>query len=118
MKSLSLLVPDSKRADANKLMEALNRGPSTFIRDCSPSRTPVATHWGAHTYDDQLLNIIETRTLPGGINWSAYGLTQTKAQQALDAIRFKAVNDMNSVSNFDALGAENGVGTIRRPIDA
>lgn len=112
MKSLSLLVPDSKRADANALMEALERGPNTFSVGCSPSRTPTATHWGAHSYDDALLDIIQTRTLPSGINWSAYGLTQTKAQQALDAILFKAVTDRNARSNFDTLGSDNGVGSI------
>lgn len=114
MKSLSLLVPDSKRADANALMAALGRGPNTFIRDCSPSRTPNPTHWGAHTYDDEPLSILETNTLPAGVDWAAYGLTHTSAQQALNAIRFAGHANNNSVANFEALGASEGVGAIIR----
>lgn len=114
--SLSLLVAAAKRDDANALMEGLGRGPNTFKVDCSPSRTPVATHWGAHTYDDALLTIIETRTLPPNINWLDYGLTPLTAQLALDAIRFKAVNDRNSVANFEALGSSEGVGAIVREL--
>lgn len=119
MKSLSLIVSDAKRADANALMWALGRQDNpasartqTFSVDMSPSRTPTATHWGAHTYDDALLSIVQSKVLPSGINWSAFGLTQTRAQQALDAIRFAAHDNQNANANFDALAGAQGVGRM------
>lgn len=117
-RSLSLMVPASARADADALMAALGRGPDTFSVPMAPGRTGSPTAWGAHTYDDALLAILEAGTLPAGIDWAAHGLTQRRAQDALAAIRFRAVVGRGSVANFEALETREGVGRIAPADDA
>lgn len=112
-KSLSLIVASSKKADCNKLMEALGRGPNTFRVDLSPSGARAETHHGAHTYDDALLAIIESGVVPIGIDWAAYGLTAVSAQDALMAIKYLARADRASVANFEAHAAAQGVKPIQ-----
>lgn len=112
-KSLSLIISASKKADCNKLMEALGRGPNTFAVDLSPNAARAETHHGAHTYDDDLLAIIESGIVPVGIDWAAYGLTAVTAQDALLAIKHYARADRASVVNFEAHATAQGVKPIR-----
>ena len=112
IKSLSMIVPGAAREDANALLAALGRGENTFAVDLSATAEPPATHWGAHTFDDELLTILESGALPPGIDWPAHGLSEGSAQAALAAISFRGVADHNSVANFEAHSAANGVGRI------
>lgn len=109
--SISMVVPASKRVDCDSFMAALGRGPNTFSVPLSPSRAPSATYYGAHTYDDDLLGILNGE-LPTGIRWTDFGLTATSAKQAKDAITYRNFLKGNNPSqNFGEV--ENVVGAFR-----
>lgn len=112
---LGMLVSVTHRDDANRLMRALGRDEypdpgRTFSVPMSPTRTPAATHYGASTWDDELLAILESRSLPA-VDWAAFGLTATKAQAALDAIRYRTATAAPT-DNFAALEARESTGRI------
>lgn len=114
-KSLSLLIPNNRRTNGNNFMVAIGRGPNTFSVDLSPGGAPVATHWGCHTYDDALGDIVASGTLPTGIIWANFGLTQTTAQQALSAMTAHSAANRSSVTNFDGHATGAGVSRIPHP---
>ena len=113
MRSLSLIVAANKRADANRLMEALGRGPDTFRVDLSPSGARAETHFGCHTYDDELIGWLQNG-LPQR-DWATFGLTAASAEQARQAIKISVVADRNSVGNFEAHAAAQGIKRIGGP---
>lgn len=116
MTPLGMIVPAKNRDDCCRLMRALGRDNApdpgqTFSVSMSPSRTPNATDYGASTYDDELLAILEAGTLPSGIDWSAFGLTAAKADAALRAVKFRAAAG-TALDNFAALETREGTGRI------
>lgn len=119
MNPLGMLVSVTDRDDANRLMRALGRDEApdpgrTFSLPMSPTAAPVATHYGASTWDDDLLQILQSGVLPA-VDWAAYGLDQTRAQAALDAIRYRSSPE-RPADNFAALEARDG--TRRIPEDS
>ncbi len=118
--SLSLTLPAAKQSDGNAVMEALlislggktGCGANTFSVGLSPGGAPGATHYGCHTYDDDLGDIVASGTLPGGITWANYGLNQGQAQAALSAMAFSSVAGNASVVNFTAHASGQGVERI------
>lgn len=112
---LGMIVSVMHRDDANRLMRALGRDECpdpgrTFSIPMSPTRTPVATHYGASTWDDELLTMLEGNSLPA-VDWVAFGLTATKAQAALDAIKYRTATEA-PIDNFAVLEAREGTGRI------
>ena len=47
-RSVILVIPANKRADGNKVYDAMGRGPNTFVVPASPSGNDPATHYFAH----------------------------------------------------------------------
>jgi hypothetical protein len=104
-KSVSMLVSANARSIADSLMEAMGRGPGTFgvevpRWESDEPRPEPATHYGAHSFDDELAAILLSQTLPEGIEWKRYGLTTEEAQQALGAIEFTIANNQKAADNF------------------
>ena len=107
-KSLSMTVIAALVDDANRLMRALGRDDApdpgqTFTVELSPDGNPtdVVTRYGAHTYDDDLVNLLDNSTLPAR-DWPLSGLTAARAQAAFAAISYRAVLGRASVVNFAA----------------
>lgn len=110
-RSTSLICADAMRTDVNNLLEALGRGPGNMsiplwpVAD-DPENDPP-THWGAHTFDDELASIITSDTLPSPLYLDDYSLTQQEAQAALESIAIYSVpfdhETDNAVVNFTVL---------------
>ena len=120
-KSLSMSVPAALRDDCNRLMRALGRDDApdpgrTFTVELSPAGNPtdVVTRYGAHTYDDDLADILDNGVVPGNIDWARFGLTAARAQAAFAAISYRAVPGRASVVNFVAEITARGVKRITR----
>ena len=117
--SLSMTVPSTLSDDANRLMRALSRDTApdpgrTFSVKLSPNgnANDAASDFGAHSYDDELLVLLDGSTIPDGIDWQEFGLTQGKAQAAFSAISFRGVANHNSVFNFEVEIQSNGLKRI------
>lgn len=91
MKSLSLIAAAEHADGINAMLDSLGRGPRCLSVPLSPTGAEPATHYGCHTYDDEL--IAWTETAPD-----------------LHAL---AVDDNASVTNFNALAASLGVQIIQ-----
>lgn len=111
-KSLSMIVPAPQRDDCNRLMLALGKDNApdpgrTFSVELSPTGKATVTHYGAHGWDDDLAAILDSGTLPAGINWPAFNLTENAANQALAIIKYFAVANRTPRANFEQkVGAE------------
>lgn len=90
MKSLSMIVEAADAGAVNDYLEQLGRGPDCLAVPLSPDGEAPATHFGCHTYDDELLI------------WLADA----------PAVHRLAVDDRNSVQNFAALAAGLGLQII------
>ncbi len=117
-KSLSMIVPAPQRDDCNRLMCALGRDDTplpgrTFSVEMSPNAKGNATHYGCHTYDDALGDLLDKGTVPGNIDWAKFGLTENAARQAFLAIRYVSVFGRESVANYTALEIVEGLKRIK-----
>jgi hypothetical protein len=56
--SLSLLVAAASRTAADLWLVSIGRGPATFAVPAGPTAAGPASHYGAHTYDDGLLELL------------------------------------------------------------
>jgi len=102
--SLSLIVPIAQAANANALLQALDRGPGNFSRDFSSDGQEPATHKGCHTYDDELAGIIALRVIPEGTPISDYELSLEDAEAAINSIEmYQASADSSPSVNISTL---------------
>jgi len=123
VKSLTMVVTIADRDNANKLMRGLGRDVSpnpgnTFSVELNldGDNQRAVSHYAAHGWDDALVDILTTLTLPGGIDWSRVGLTQVEAQNALNSIRFSAIENRTPLMNFNIAVAIEGVERVRRSV--
>jgi hypothetical protein len=85
-----LLVPVAARDNANAMGEALGWGPGNFSVPLSADGYEPATHHGLHTFATQvfvdMLNGAGQGTLPEGVPWASYGLTEADVFGVLAAM--------------------------------
>lgn len=104
-KSLSMIVPAVHQDKCNRLMRALGRDNApdpgkTFSVELSPTGQGAVTHYGAHGFDDDLVDILDG-SLPSDIEWTDFGLTAGEATQAHAVIFYLAVvNNNKPLVNF------------------
>ena len=110
--SLGMAVPAIRQAICNTLMEACFRGPNTFSVPLRDKATLLRIAYGAHTYDDELIDFFVAGTTPAGVTLArlqAYGFTTVlEARTTAAFIRHKAMADRNSVANMVAHLAAQG----------
>lgn len=70
--SLAMAVPTARQAICNALMEACNRGPNTFSVPIREKVTLLRVGYGAHTYDDELIDFFLNDTIPAEPSWQVY----------------------------------------------
>jgi hypothetical protein len=114
--SRTLIVLAAQRTGANRIMEALGRGPGTFSVPLVPIATPdvAPTHYAAHTYDDALdQGEALLATLPAAV-LTRVRISRTVATAAWSAVRQHAKADRSSTANFaDAIAAR---GLMIKPV--
>ena len=110
--SLAMAVPVAQQVVSNNLMEACWRGPNTFRVPIRNIATQVRIAYGAHTYDDELIDFFLNQVTPAGVTLArlqAYGFaTVAAARAAASLIRYKPMGDRNSVANMVAALALQG----------
>ena len=110
--SLCMAVPVAQQVVCNNLMEACFRGPNTFTVPIRDKTTLLRIGYGAHTYDDELINFFLNQVTPPGVTLArlqAFGFaTVSAARTAAGFIRYKPMGDRNSVSNMVAHLAAQG----------
>ena len=118
-KSLSMVVPAANRDAANRLMRGLGRDESpdpgrTFAVELNTSGKPsdAKSHYGAHTWDDTLVAVLDSGVLPGDINWSKFDLTKPQAKAALASIDYTAVVNREPRANFNQKLTDKNLKTV------
>lgn len=105
--NLSMIVPVSARDDCNNLMRALGRDDSpapgrTFSVALSSTGDKPATHYGSHTIDPELVDLLSGGAMPSS-DWPSFGLDESTATAALGEIIHSAGG------GFDALLSAHGL---------
>ena len=104
--SLAMAVPVAQQVVSNNLMEACWRGPNTFTVPIRDKTTLLRIAYGAHTYDDELINFFLNQVTPAGVTLArlqAFGFaTVSAARTAASLIRYKPMGDQASVVNMVA----------------
>jgi hypothetical protein len=59
--SLAMICPAAQQDACNRLMLAIGRGPNTFSRRIRDKVTLALVAFGAHTYDDELADCLNTK---------------------------------------------------------
>lgn len=110
--SLAMAVSVAQQAVSNNLMEACWRGPNTFAVPIRDKVTLLRIGYGAHTYDDELIDFFLNQVTPAGVTLArlqAFGFaTVSAARTAAGLIRYKAMGDRASVANMVAALALQG----------
>ena len=110
--SLAMAVPVAQQVASNNLMEVCWRGPNTFRVPIRDKTTLVRIAYGAHTYDDELIDFFLNNVTPAGVTLArlqAFGFaTVAAARAAASLIRYKPMGDRNSVANMVAALALQG----------
>ncbi len=122
-KSLSMIVSAADRDAANRLMRGLGRDNApdpgkTFIVEFNSSgdRVDAVTDYGAHTWDDSLVAILDSGVLPLDINWGNFGLTKATAETALASIQHFAVVNRTPRINFNQKLTDRSLKGISSPL--
>lgn len=104
--SLAMAVPVARQTICNDLMEACFRGPNTFTVPIRDIATQTRIGYGAHTYDDELIDFFVNQVTPAGVTLArlqSFGFaTVASARTAAGYIRYKVMADRNSVANMVA----------------
>ena len=110
--SLAMAVPVAQQVVSDNLMEACFRGPNTFRVPIRDKVTLLRIGYGAHTYDDELIDFFLNQVTPAGVTLArlqAFGFaTVSAARTAAGLIRYKAMGDRASVANMVAHLAAQG----------
>lgn len=110
--SLAMAVPVARQAVCNALMEACFRGPNTFTVPIRDKTTLLRIGYGAHTYDDELIDFFLNNVTPAGVTLArlqAFGFSTVAAARTVAGyIRYRPISDRNSVANMVAALALQG----------
>ena len=90
-------VPTALRADANKLAWALGlqlESGNTFGINKTDGLT-TNSHYGCHAWKN-----LFPETLPSGVNWATYGLTEATALAALDSVRTRSTSSTDTIAQL------------------
>jgi hypothetical protein len=102
--SLAMICPAAQQDACNRLMLAIGRGPNTFSRRIRDKVTLALVAFGAHTYDDELADCLNTQTLPAGItiaDLQAQGFaTAFAARQTVAFIKYAVITDRQAIINI------------------
>lgn len=123
--SLVLIIPDSHKAMANRLMCALGQDVlpgNTFAVPLSADGTAPASHWGARgvmlpTFTD-MMNDAKASGSPPGQAYSDFDLTIGNVKQVFDAMIIHDIpqGDMTGLEHFNAALAESGLQRVAETI--
>ena len=105
--SLAMICLAANKAECDKLMVALNRGPNTFSVPIRDKVTLLRTAYCAHTYDDDLADSLTAvpQVLPPGVvlaDLQAEGFTAATARAAVGKIKFRVLTGRASIANVKA----------------
>lgn len=121
-RSCSLVVPAASKADANRLVAGLGAGQlgdDNFAARLSASAAEPATHFGAHSWqeadDAAIWSALPTAggTLPEGVVWGDYDLTEATAKAAAATLTVSVVTGGTPGGNFDATIAGLGLQRVQ-----
>lgn len=107
LNSLAMICLAADKAECDKLMVALKRGPNTFSVPIRDKITLLRVAYAAHTYDDDLADALTANPpiLPVGVvlaDLQAQGFTAITAKAAVAKIRFRVLASRQSVANVTA----------------
>ena len=106
LNSLAMAVPEARKEECDRLMEACFRGPNTFSRPIRDKVTLQRVAYAAHTYDDDLIAFFENGTPPPGVTLARlqqYGFpTALSARTAAGYIRHRYIQSREAIQNLKA----------------
>ncbi len=105
--SLAMICLAANKAECDRLMLALGRGPNTFTTPIRDKVTLARVAYAAHTYDDDLADALsaDPQVLPAGVvlaDLQAQGFTGTTARAAVGKIKFRVLASRQAVANVKA----------------
>ncbi len=105
--SLAMICLAANKAECDRLMVALRRGPNSFSVPIRDKVTLLRVAYAAHTYDDDLADALaaDPQVLPAGVVLSdlqAEGFTAATARTAVGKIRFRVLASRAAAANVKA----------------
>ncbi len=105
--SLAMIVLAANKAECDRLMVALKRGPNTFSIPIRDKATLARVAYAAHTYDDDLADAMsaDPQVLPPGVvlaDLQAEGFTAATARTAVSKIKFRVRANLPPLANVIA----------------
>lgn len=121
--NISILVPAAHRDNANRFMCAIGKDVlpgQTFIAPSAAGKSGPATHYGCQGAETQefidLIQAAKTGTLPTGITWSDYDLTEGQARAACATMVIYVQNATEPDNYYEAVLAANGLQRVVQKI--